>query len=55
MNATATGIVNREKLAALAKKYESDIVAFLRDLIAIPAESGQEGPVIARIKQELLR
>jgi len=40
-------------LAELAQSYESDIVQFLRDLIAIPAESSQEGPVIARIRQEM--
>ena len=45
--------MNREKLAALAQKYEGEMVAFLRDLIAIPAESCQEGPVIARIRQEM--
>ena len=44
---------HREKLAALAKSYEGEIVGFLRDLIAIPAESCQEGPVIARIRQEM--
>jgi acetylornithine deacetylase/succinyl-diaminopimelate desuccinylase-like protein len=43
----------REPLARLAHAYEADIVQFLRDLIAIPAESGQEGPVIARIRQEM--
>ena len=41
------------KLCALAQKYEPEMVCFLRDLIAIPAGSGQEGPVIQRIKQEM--
>jgi len=41
------------RLAALALSYETGIVQFLRDLIAIPAESGQEGPVIQRIRQEM--
>ena len=50
---TAVEIVNRERLAALAKKYEPDMVQFLRELIAIPAESCQEGPVVARIRQEM--
>jgi len=50
---TAVEIVNRERLAALAKQYEPDMVQFLRELIAIPAESCQEGPVIARIRQEM--
>ncbi len=44
---------NRAALAAGAKKYEEDMVRFLRDLIAIPAESSQEGPVIQRIKREM--
>ena len=53
MNATFTDILNCEQLAALAQSYEPDIVRFLRDLIAIPAESCHEGPVIARIRQEM--
>ena len=40
-------------IAALAQSYEADIVRFLRDLIAIPAESSHEGPVIQRIRQEM--
>ena len=43
----------RERLAAGANSYEADMVGFLRDLISIPAESGQEGPVIQRIRQEM--
>src|SRR5687767_13806702 len=35
-----------------AKKYEKPMVRFLRDLVAIPSESAEEGPVIERIKQE---
>src|SRR3990170_4209588 len=38
---------------AQAKKYEKQMVAFLRDLVAIPSESGQERPVIERIMQEM--
>ena len=41
------------EIAAAAKSYEADIVSFLRDLIAIPAESSHEGPVIQRIRQEM--
>jgi putative selenium metabolism hydrolase len=44
---------DRERIAQLAQSYEADIVRFLRDLIAIPAESGHEAPVIARIRQEM--
>ena len=53
MTAPPVEILNRQRLAELAGSYEGDIVRFLRDLIAIPAESGQEGPVIARIRQEM--
>ena len=45
--------MNVSQITALAKLYEPDIVQFLRDLVAIPAESGQERPVIARIRQEM--
>src|SRR5437868_5341028 len=53
MSALGTEVFNRERLASRAEAYEADIVQFLRDLIAIPAESGQEGPVIARIRREM--
>ena len=41
------------EIAAAAEVYETDIVSFLRDLIAIPAESSHEGPVIQRIRREM--
>ena len=47
--------IDRERLDAAAQALEADIVGFLRDLIAIPAESSQEGPVIQRIKQEMVK
>ena len=54
MTNSGTGaVVKREELAALARKYEPEMVQFLRELVAIPAESSQEGPVIARIRQEM--
>ncbi len=53
MQAVLPDTLHRERLAALAQSYEPDIVRFLRDLIAIPAESCQEGPVIQRIRQEM--
>ena len=43
----------RVEIAARAKAYEKHIVAFLRDLIAIPGESGQEGPVVERVRREM--
>lgn len=53
MNALETVQRQRERLAAGAKSYEADMVRFLRDLIAIPAESCQERPVVERIRQEM--
>jgi len=53
MTAPKTISFNRERLAAAARACETEIVRFLRDLIAIPAESSQEGPVIERIRQEM--
>jgi putative selenium metabolism hydrolase len=52
MTATIPSI-DRQRLAALAHEYEPLMVQFLRDLIAIPAESGHERPVIERIRQEM--
>jgi putative selenium metabolism hydrolase len=36
-----------------ARKYEKPMVRFLREMVAIPSESAAEGPVIARIRQEM--
>lgn len=36
-----------------AQNHESDIVKFLRDIVAIPSMSGEERDVIARIKAEM--
>lgn len=36
-----------------AEAYKAEISAFLRDMVAIPAESGQEENRIARIEQEM--
>ncbi len=43
----------RVRLAMGARSYEREMVRFLRDLIAIPAESSQERPVIECIRQEM--
>jgi putative selenium metabolism hydrolase len=43
---------NNAYLAA-ARKYERPMVRFLRDLVAIPSESAEEGAVIARIREEM--
>jgi putative selenium metabolism hydrolase len=44
---------DRARLAAAAQSHEAAMVRFLRDLVAIPAESGQEGPVIERVRREM--
>src|SRR3954467_1330804 len=44
---------NKNAYLAAAKKYEKQMVKFLREMIAIPSESAEEGQVIARIKQEM--
>lgn len=36
-----------------AKKYEKDMIQFMRDMIAIPSESCQEKEVVLRIKKEM--
>lgn len=36
-----------------AASYQSEMVSLLRELVAIPGESGAEGPVIERIRREL--
>jgi len=43
----------RDAILKGAAKQEQEIVRFLRDLIAIPATSCQEGPVIRRIEREM--
>ncbi|KAB1443134.1 YgeY family selenium metabolism-linked hydrolase [Pseudodesulfovibrio senegalensis] len=42
-----------EKINELARQYEPDMTAFLRDMIRIPSESCQEKDVVLRIKQEM--
>ena len=46
-------VLNRDRIAALAQSYEGQMVGFLRDLVAIPAESSHEKPVIERIHREM--
>jgi putative selenium metabolism hydrolase len=53
VSALATLQAKREAILKGAAAHEDDIVRFLRDLIAIPAESCHEGPVIGRIKAEM--
>jgi len=42
-----------DDIRKLAEQYTPNMVRFLRDMIAIPSESAQEGPVIARARKEL--
>ncbi len=42
-----------DKIKELGKKYENDMVNFLRDMIRIPSESCHEKEVIQRIKKEM--
>jgi putative selenium metabolism hydrolase len=53
MTAPKKILFDREQLAAAAQACESEMVHFLRDLIGIPAESSQEGPVIQHIHREM--
>ncbi|NLB35023.1 MAG: YgeY family selenium metabolism-linked hydrolase [Elusimicrobia bacterium] len=45
--------MDSEKVLKQAKKYEQEMIDFMRELIAIPGISSEEGPVIERIKQEM--
>ena len=40
-------------ILAKARRYEKPMVKFLRDIVAIPSESGREGPVVERIRREM--
>ena len=46
-------MIDYSAIAAQAKKYEPEMVAFLRDIIAIEGYSGTEKNVIERIRQEV--
>ena len=48
MNIKYTQIISK------AEEYRPHIAAFLRDIVAIPSESGQEKAVIDRIKDEMI-
>jgi len=45
--------IDYEQILNRAELYSKDIFAFLRDMIAIPSESGNEEAVIKRIKKEM--
>ncbi|HXE71685.1 MAG TPA: YgeY family selenium metabolism-linked hydrolase [Candidatus Nitrosotenuis sp.] len=44
-----------DHIATLAQKYTPAMVAFLRDMIAIPSESAQERAVVERVRAEMER
>jgi putative selenium metabolism hydrolase len=43
----------KEKIAQTAKLMQKELVAFLRDIIAIPSMSGKEEAVVQRMKEEM--
>ncbi|HPF41804.1 MAG TPA: YgeY family selenium metabolism-linked hydrolase [Phycisphaerae bacterium] len=45
--------MNHNQIQQHARKHEKTMTKFLRDIVAIPGESGGEGPVIKRIQQEM--
>ncbi len=45
--------IDYEQILKRAELYSKDIFVFLRDMIAIPSESGHEEAVILRIKKEM--
>jgi len=53
MNALAVVQGKKDAILEGARVHQDAIVRFLRDLIAIPATSCQEGPVIERIEAEM--
>ena len=44
-----------DDIARLSERYTPEMVAFLRDMIAIPSETGGEEPVVARVRAEMER
>ena len=47
--------VQAESVAGLAARYTGEMTTFLRDMIAIPSESGGEREVVARVADEMQR
>jgi putative selenium metabolism hydrolase len=52
---TPVRVVDTHRLSTVAHGYEREMVQFYNDLIAIPATSGHEGPVIERMRREIER
>lgn len=47
--------IDFKKVHSLAKVFEPDMTAFLRDMVVIPSESGNEKAIVNRIKSEMKR
>jgi putative selenium metabolism hydrolase len=47
-------MVDSGQILSLARQYKPSMVAFLRDMVAIPSESGNEKAIIDRIKSEMI-
>jgi len=45
----------KEAIAAVAESYQEEISGFVRDIVSIPSLAGQEGPVVERLRQEMLQ
>ncbi len=45
--------IDFDRIVETAQRYEPEMSRFLRDMIAIPSESTQEGPLVERIQQEM--
>jgi len=45
--------IDFDRIVETAQRYEPEMSRFLRDMIAIPSESTQEGPLVERIQQEI--
>lgn len=50
-----TGNDARAEVLRRAGAYQADITRFLRDIVAIPSQSCEEGPVVGRILEEMRR
>jgi putative selenium metabolism hydrolase len=47
-------MVDSGQILSLARQYKPSMVAFLRDMVTIPSESGNEKAIIDRIKSEMI-
>jgi putative selenium metabolism hydrolase len=47
--------VQAAPVAAFAERYTDEMTAFLRDMVAIPSESADEGAVVGRVAEEMRR